>query len=181
MPGNMIGAGNRFESTQPKTCQCDVTIIGPTKQAKCALMQYLKVLVDAFSDISPVSQTVCLGIQCTLPSPPKSAHYQLSKKKLSHPGPLSPFKALLLSSRRVASLPTQCTLPTFDEGGHIAIGSLANTTHSNVLSRLKFPLIDGAVRLLDLFQIFVCKFFPQDHTILCLMFWNLLNGFCSMA
>ena len=31
------------------------------------------------------------------------------------------------------------------------IESLANTTHSNVLSRLKFPLIDGAVRLLDLF------------------------------
>ena len=149
MPGNMIGAGNRFESTQPKTCQCDVTIIGPTKQAKCALMQYLKVLVDAFSDISPVSQTVCLGIQCTLPSPPKSAHYQLSKKKLSHPPPRSPppFKALLLSSQRVTSFPTQCTLPTFMLEGTLEAWS---TMHTEMCSgSLKLPLIDGALRLPD--------------------------------
>ena len=45
----------------------------------------------------------------------------------------------------------QCTLPTLNVWGDIE--SLALSTHKNVSGRLKFPFIDGAVRLLDLFQI----------------------------
>ena len=69
----------------------------------------------------------------------------------------------------IVSFTTQCTLPPFNVGADI--GSLApDSTHQNVLGRFKVPLIDGAVRLLDLFQIadfnqlnsFVS--FPNDYT-----------------
>ena len=62
----------------------------------------------------------------------------------------------------VASLPTQCTIGE-------DIWSLAHSTHWNVFSGLKFPLIDGAVRLLDLFQIpdfnWWISLFPDDYVL----------------
>ena len=70
----------------------------------------------------------------------------------------------------VVSLPAQqCTLPPLNVGADI--GSLPpDTTHQNVPGRFKVPLIDGAVRLLDLFQradfnqlnAFIS--FPDDYT-----------------
>ena len=86
-----------------------------------------------------------------------SAHYSLppprvrttnsQKRSSATPAPSPQFKALLLSSRRVASFSTQCTLPTFMLEGTLEAWS---TVHTKMCSgSLKLPLIDGALRLPD--------------------------------
>ena len=80
-------------------------------------------------------------------SPQFPKRFVMAYRSSATPAPSPQFKALLLSSRRVASFPAQCTLPTFMLEGTLEAW---NTVHTKMCSgRLKLLLIDGALRLPD--------------------------------
>ena len=107
------------------------------------------------------------------------------------PAPLSQFKAILLNNQHSLAFPRSAHYPLSlyecrarfpSSGGK----NKAHNTRWNVLSRLKLPLIDGAVRLQGCCKTPDCSFsiYPQAFLIIKPMmeaYWILWMTICDMV